>query len=180
VADPLERRVNLLALLLETNEPLTLEQIGHELAGQYPEALAARRGAFERDKAELRRLGVPIEQHVLEGPRGGATAYWIDRDRYELADLGLTEDERRALQLAVATVRLGGEGDGLALLKLGGEAADDAGPPIAALPTSPVLPSLFEANVGRSTVRFSYRGRARTVDPYGLLSRDGFWYLIGH
>ena len=31
---------------------------------------------------------------------------------------------------------------------------------------------------GRSS-RFSYRGTARRLDPYGLLLRDGFWYVLG-
>ncbi len=180
MADPLERRVNLLALLLETSEPLAFEQIANELVGQYPEGEAARRGAFERDKAELRSLGVPIEQKVLEGDRAGATAYWIDRAGYELPDLGLTPDEREALQLAVAAVRVGGDTGGLALLKLGaGDVAGEAGPLVAALPTLPALPVLFDANARRASVRFGYRGRPRSVDPYGLLTRDGFWYVVG-
>jgi predicted DNA-binding transcriptional regulator YafY len=180
MTDPLERRVNLLALLLETSEPLAFEQIANELVGQYPEGEAARRGAFERDKAELRSLGVPIEQKVLEGDRAGATAYWIDRAGYELPDLGLTPDEREALQLAVAAVRVGGETGGLALLKLGaGDVAGEAGPLVAALPTLPALPVLFDANARRASVRFGYRGRPRSVDPYGLLTRDGFWYVVG-
>jgi proteasome accessory factor B len=180
MADPLERRVNLLALLLETSEPLSFEQIANELVGQYPEGEAARRGAFERDKAELRSLGVPIEQKVLEGERAGATAYWIDRAGYELPDLGLTPDEREALQLAVAAVRVGGDTGGLALLKLGaGDGEGEAGPLVAALPTLPALPVLFDANARRASVRFGYHGRPRSVDPYGLLTRDGFWYLVG-
>ena len=97
MADPLERLTNLLALLLETREPLTLERIAHELADQYPDGEAARRGAFERDKTVLRELGITIEQEVLGGDQAGRTAYRIDRRRYELADLALTDDERRQL-----------------------------------------------------------------------------------
>ncbi len=104
----------------------------------------------------------------------------MNRDAYELADLGLTDEEREAIQLAVATVRLGGDAGGLALLKLGGDTAGEAGPLLAALPSSSSLPTLFEANATRTPVRFSYRGRVRTVDPYGLLTRDGFWYVVGY
>jgi predicted DNA-binding transcriptional regulator YafY len=179
MTDPLERRVNLLALLLETSEPLSLEQITDELRGQYPAGEAARRGAFERDKSELRQLGVPIEQVVLTGDRGGATGYWVDRDAYELPDLGLTPDERQALQLAVAAVRLGNEPGGLALLKLGVDDDGEAVPLVAALPSVPELTTLFDANAKRATVQFTYRGRNRVVDPYGLLTRDGFWYVVG-
>src|SRR6478735_2708738 len=110
--DSLERVTNLLALLLEARAPLTLDQIAQELADQYPAADQARRAAFERDKALLRGEGVPIETEVLAGDRAGQTAYRIDRDRYDL-DLQLDDDERRALQVALAAVRFAGDSGGL-------------------------------------------------------------------
>ena len=48
---------------------------------------------------------MPIETEVLTGDQRRRVAYWIDRARYELADLDLEPDERRALQVAVAAVR---------------------------------------------------------------------------
>ena len=182
MTDPLERLTNLVALLLETRRPLTLEEITHELRGQYPARDPARRTAFERDKRQLRDEGVPLEQTVLSGDRAGATGYWIDRSRYSLPDLGLTDDETRALQLAVATVHLGEDWGGDALLKLGPpELAAGPGerPIVAALASSPDLPQLFAANSERATVSFGYRGRPRRLDPYGLLARSGFWYVMG-
>ena len=65
--DALERITNLVALLLHTSVPLTLEQIANELTGQYPAGDAALRGAFERDKAVLRDVGVPLDSEVLGG-----------------------------------------------------------------------------------------------------------------
>ncbi|HEX9969260.1 MAG TPA: WYL domain-containing protein, partial [Acidimicrobiales bacterium] len=41
------------------------------------------------------------------------------------------------------------------------------------------LPLLFGAVSERRTVRFAYRGTERTVDPYRLAYRNGFWYLSG-
>ena len=105
MVDQLERTTNLLALLLETRSPLTLEDIVNQLSNQYPAGHAAMRGAFERDKSLLRDVGVPIETEVLGGTRAGQTAYRVDRDRYELRDLDLTDAERRALQVAVAAAR---------------------------------------------------------------------------
>ena len=182
MTDPLERLTNLVALLLETRRPLTLEEITHELRGQYPARDPARRTAFERDKRQLRDEGVPLEQTVLSGDRAGATGYWIDRSRYALPDLGLTDDETRALQLAVATVHLGEDWGGDALLKLGPpevSAGPGERPIVAALASSPDLPQLFAANSERATVSFGYRGRPRRLDPYGLLARSGFWYVMG-
>jgi predicted DNA-binding transcriptional regulator YafY len=181
VPDPLERVTNLLALLLEARAPLTLAQIAMQLAGQYPEGETSRRAAFERDKSLLRGEGVPIEQQILAGDQAGQTAYWIDRRRYELAGLDLTADERAALQLAVATVRLGTAWGAEALWKLGGDEAVEAPHDVSAsLPSLESLPVLFAASTARATVSFDYRGRRREVDPYALVSREGFWYVVGH
>ena len=178
--DPLERLTNLVALLLEARQPLTLEQIADALAGQYPAGETARRGAFERDKAALRDGGVPIETEVLSGDRAGTTGYRIDRSRYELR-LDLTADETRALQLAVAAVHLRPDWSADALLKLGAvDEAEAAGTaPAAVLSSLPSLPVLFDASARRATVRFRYSDRDRELDPYGLLTRDGFWYVAG-
>jgi len=180
VADPLERLTNLVALLLEAREPLTLEQIADALGGQYPTGETARRGAFERDKAALRDGGVPIETEVLGGTRAGSTGYRIDRRRYELR-LDLTPDETRALQMAVAAVHLRPDWSADALLKLGAADETDGADttPSAMLSSLPSLPLLFEASTRRATVQFRYNGRARAVDPFGLLTRDGFWYVAG-
>ena len=78
--DRVERLTNLLALLLESERPLTLVQITGALAGQYPDAERPRRAAFERDKAALRDIGVPIESERFDD---NAT-YRIDRAAYEL------------------------------------------------------------------------------------------------
>lgn len=175
--DRVERLTNLLALLLETAQPLTLVQIAGELEGQYADGDAARRGAFERDKAALKEIGVPIESVVLAGQQAGMTAYWIDRDRYELADLELEPDEMRALQVAVAAVRPTGGQD--ALWKLGAEALDGGATVTAVVPEVAGLPALREAAAERATVTYRYRGKGRRLDPYGLLLRDGFWYVVG-
>lgn len=179
MADPLERLTNLLALLLETREPITLERIANELSGQYPPGESARRGAFERDKTVLRDLGVPIEQQVLGGDQAGRTAYRIDRRRYELADLELTEDERHALQLAVAAARSDESWGQDGLWKLGAGSERPPSAVSAMLPTCEALPPLSEAVTSRCVVEFSYRSLQRALDPYGLLLRDGCWYVIG-
>jgi predicted DNA-binding transcriptional regulator YafY len=180
MAERVERLTNLLALLLETPEPLSLVQIAGELDGQYPESQVARRAAFERDKAALREIGVPIEQEIVPGGEyAGQTRYWIDRERYELRDLNLDEDEARALQVAMAATRPGSTSGQEALWKLGAGVLDRSAPIAAVLPDLPYLPALREAVTARRSVRFSYRDVERVVDPWGLLLRDGFWYLIG-
>jgi proteasome accessory factor B len=179
--DALERITNLLALLLETRRPLTLGEIADALSDQYPEAETSRRTAFERDKAALRAEGVPIEQQVMVGDQAGQTGYWIDRARFEVGDMELSDEERRALHLAVAAVRLGTEWGDEALWKLGSAPGRSGGSDMAAsLPSMPDLPTLFEAASVRSVVSFGYRSTPRELEPYAIVSRNGLWYLVGH
>jgi proteasome accessory factor B len=183
MTDRVERLTNLLALLLETPHPLTLVEIAGEMEGQYPTQKATLRAAFERDKAALREIGVPIETEVLTGDRAGESGYHIDRARYELADLDLEPDERRALQLAFAAVR-SSSGSAItageqALWKLGGAQIDAGSAVTASVPELPALPTLRDAVTRRAVVAFTYHDRARQVDPYGLMLRGGFWYLLG-
>ena len=182
MADRVERLTNLLALLLETRVGLSLTDVAHALDGQYPDDARARRTAFERDKAALREIGVPIETEVRTGDElAGQTMYRIDRERYELADLELAPDEMRALQVAVATVRTDTASGRDAILKLGGAVSADDRPSVSAvLPSRPELPIVRAAVASRSPIDFGYRGERRRVDPWGVLLRGGFWYLVGH
>jgi proteasome accessory factor B len=180
MADRVERLTNLLALLLETAEPLSLIAIAGRLDGQYPDGQTAMRAAFERDKAALREIGVPIEQTIVSGgSEAGQTRYWIDRERYELTDLELDPDETRALQVAMAATRPGSASGQEAMWKIGAGLLEHGAAIAAIIPDDPWLPTLREAVANRVQVRFGYRDVDRLVDPWGLLLRTGFWYLIG-
>ena len=165
-----ERLAQVATFLLHTNRPLRQEEIVAEVPG-YPEGPEARRKAFERDKRELRdELGIEL---VEEGGR-----YSVNK-RDVFLDLDLTDDERAALNVALSAVSLeGGSGD--AMRKLGGRTATPLAPLVHAdLDTLPDLPLLHRACRDRRVLRFRYRDGAREVEPYGLLFRDGFWYLHG-
>jgi proteasome accessory factor B len=182
MADRVERLTNLLAVLLETRLPLSLTDISLAMAGQYPAEEKARRQAFERDKLALREIGVPIEMETRVGDdMAGQGLYRIERASYELEDLQLEPDEMRALQVAVATVRTDSGVGGDAILKLGGVALGSERPPVSTvLPDRPELPVIRSAVANRAPVTFGYRGEPRTVEPWGVLLRGGFWYLLGH
>lgn len=172
--------INLLALLVQRSQPLTLRQIRNELGSQYPESDVAARAAFERDKAELRDMGIPIEMVTLGGDHAGEGAYTVDRRSYELSDLGLTEAELEALKLAAATVRIGAAHGEAALWKLGGERALEQ--PLTSVHIEldrELMPVLAEGVVERRVLEFVYNGENRRVHPYGLLARGGFWYIVG-
>ncbi len=174
----IERVLNLLALLLDTRVPLTRDDIVREVSG-YPAPITAYRRAFERDKETLRAMGVPI---TTEGVGDGTeVGYRVDPDDYYLPDLGLTAEETAALRVAVSAISLGSHGnEGIgALMKLGG-LADEPVAPIASLPIAPALATLFEAFRNRAVVTFTHRGKRRTVEPWGLSSKRGQWYLVGY
>ena len=172
--------MNLLALLVDRGKPLTLRQVRQELGNQYPESNEAARAAFERDKSALREMGIPIETKTLGGDAAGEGTYWVNRSNYELSDLRLTGEERAALQLAVATVHLGAQHGEEALWKLGGERVlRKASMSVNLGHVDKNMGTITDAVMKRKTLHFDYKGEKRTVDPYGMLSRAGFWYIIG-
>ena len=179
-AAKLERLLNLTALLLETPRPLSAVEIRDRL-GVYAEENDAFRRAFERDKDDLRAMGVPLEVQDVPGVVPAVEGYRIPKDRYYLRDPGLTAEELAALRMAASVVQLDGLSAREGLLKLGGlvgEADGAMGVAVAALPGGHVGP-LFGAIAARTPVRFTYRGVERRVDPYRLDFLRGRWYLTG-
>jgi predicted DNA-binding transcriptional regulator YafY len=172
--DRRERLLNLLALLLESRGGLRREEITGNPTLGYPAGAVAARRAFERDKATLRAMGVPIRDAGTDTE----TRYRVDPNDYYLPDLGLTDAELAALHVAVTAVGLGSSAGEGALMKLGGLTGAGA-VPVADLPLTDVLVPLFEASRRRAVVHFSYRGRLRTLEPWGLTSKFGNWYVVG-
>jgi proteasome accessory factor B len=180
----LERLINLVAALLHAERPLTADELRHRLPG-YAEDHGAFRRAFERDKEALRDLGIPVVvEPVDDAAEPGVVGYRIPKEAYYLQDPGLAADELAALHLAASAVRLEGANGVEALWKLGGELAEE-GPTglsgaVAALPGTAALGPVFAAISSRRQIVFTYRGRARRVDPWRLSFRSGHWYLAGH
>jgi proteasome accessory factor B len=181
----LDRLLNLTAALLETQVPLTAEELRERVPGYGEGSDSAFRRTFERDKDDLRELGVPVEtvpvEH-LDPPRSG---YTIRRSDYELEDPGLDPDELAALHLAATTVQLEGLGVDAAdeaLRKLGGlperPSTDTAA--LGAVPAPAPLAELFRAALERRVVTFDYGDATRTVRPHRLQFERGHWYLNGY
>jgi proteasome accessory factor C len=172
--DRLERVTDLVLVLLDTRQPLTLDAIAHQVPG-YPTEHSARRQAFERDKRLLRDEGIPVLTQRLPGNE--QYGYQIDRESFYLPDLELEPDEQVALHLAVAGVHLGDPSGRDALLKLGAAGLGDVRP-IASLVPPAALIELFEAVRTHASVTFAYRAEERRVAPVGLWFRFGHWYLV--
>jgi proteasome accessory factor BC len=172
--DRLERVTDLVLVLLDTRQPLTLDAIAHQVPG-YPTEHSARRQAFERDKRLLRDEGIPVLTQRLPGNE--QYGYQIDRESFYLPDLDLEPDEQVALHLAVAGVHLGDPSGRDALLKLGAAGLGDVRPMASLVPPAALI-ELFEAVRTHASATFTYRAEERRVAPVGLWFRFGHWYLV--
>src|SRR5919199_5050155 len=105
---PLERLINLVALLLEARRPLSFDEIRRVMpAYQHSDPASAKR-MFERDKDTLREVGIPVElggTDVWDVEQG----YRIPKDQYYLPEVSFTADEVWALFVAAHTPGEDGE-----------------------------------------------------------------------
>jgi proteasome accessory factor B len=199
-----ERLLDLLALLLNSRRPVPFSEIRDAFPEDYGDCSdeAAMR-KFERDKADLTELGIPLEYQA--GDELSEEGYWVRRERYGLPALKLAPEERAMLYLAgVAALHLEAspfhQDLSLALNKISwaAEARADASPdgvfprtvgrsPSESNPRlQEHLAALRQAIVQRKSVTLSYHGfwrdevTQRRVDPYGLVLRRGIWHLVAH
>lgn len=173
----LERLLTLVNVLLETPRHLAAVDVRRRVPG-YAEDDDSFRRAFERDKAELRDMGIPLDMEPVAGSDPPIAGYRIRSRDCILRDPGLDAEELDALRLAVAVVG-GGDGAGQrGLHKLGGGVA--AGEARTELPADPDLVSAFTAVAEKRRLRFSYRGTDRRIDPLRLQFARDRWYLLGH
>ena len=180
--DKFERLLNLTAALLNASQPLSANELRKRMAGAYSEDKTAFRRMFERDKADLRAIGVPIEVSTLYRLDPPVEGYRIQEAQYAGRDLRFDPDELAVLHLATNLVHLeGGAGAGLA--RLGGAAAAGGGAElvesVGELPFHDSLSKLVAAAIGRRTVSFAYRDMPRRVEPWRLSFHRGHWYLVG-
>ena len=179
--DKLERLLNLVAALLHTPRPLSASELRERMAGAYSEDKVAFRRMFERDKADLRAVGVPIEVSTLYRLDPPVEGYRIPAAEYAGRDLRFDPDELTALHLATNLVRIeGGAGGGLA--RFGGAArldGDMAVETVGEVPFRGPVSQLVTAAVGHRAVAFTYRGIQREVEPWRLSFHRGHWYLVG-
>ena len=181
-AQRLSRLLNLYALLTETNRPLTAREIRRQLESDSEQSDAAFRRSFERDKEELRALGIELRvEEVIGDADVPELGYSVPRSARSLRVPDLERDEAAALELAVSLVRLEGADGAAGLWKVGAVGGDDVDHEgIAAIPAHPQLGPLFTAVAEHRTATFGYRGERRTVEPYRLDFARGRWYLLAY
>ncbi len=181
-----ERLLNLVICLLATRRYLSAEQIRQTVAGYEDLGDEAFKRKFERDKEDLRDLGIPLEtgsDSVFDDEPG----YRIRRDDYSLPDIAFEPAELAVLGVAARTwqqASLGGQAfEAVLKLRAAGVDIDDAVPVAIETRVStsePAFEPLRRAATDRRPVEFDYRrpGARRHVEPWGLVSWHGRWYLV--
>ena len=174
--DKLERLLNLTAALLHAEIPLTAEELRDRVGG-YPDTKATFRRAFERDKDDLRSMGMPLRVEPVPGVAPPVDGYRLVRDEYAGTELAFEADELAALHLATSLVRL--DGDDTALVKLGAAGGNAPTDSVGRVPFNDTLATMIGAAVDRKALAFTYNDVERIVEPWKLSFTRGHWYLSG-
>ena len=188
-----ERLLNLLILLLVSRNFVTKDRIRDVIEDYRRGSDEAFEKMFERDKDELRSLGIPIEVGHLDAFFEDEVGYRIKRDAFELPQVELEPDEAAVVGLAARVWQHAGLADATsqALLKLKAaglpvdrEALDVVQPRLVA--DEPAFDAVWAATQSRTPVSFDYRRSGlgeptrRHVQPWGVVSARGRWYVVGH
>ncbi|WP_207782211.1 helix-turn-helix transcriptional regulator [Phytoactinopolyspora limicola] len=187
-----ERLMNLVICLLVARGYVPKSRIRSVVGGYGDQTDEAFDRMFERDKDELRDVGIPIEIGSNDPFGEDEPGYRISRHEFELPEIRLEPDEAAVVGLAArawqhsglaaaastAVVKLqaaGVEADTRALgavePRVGGE--------------EPAFWPLWEAVRDRRPVRFWHRkvssatGMQRHLRPWSVLSWHGRWYVLG-
>lgn len=187
-----ERLLNLTMSLLSSRIPLPKQRIRHLVeAYRSVESDEAFDRMFERDKDDLRAMGIPLvteEIGVFEDEQG----YRIDRRDYDLPPIELTAQEMAVVGLAsrawAHAAMAGTAATAWRKVAAGDEVSED--PFVGLEPHLGSGESAFEplkdAVLMTATVRFDYarageaEPRPRHVEPWYLTAWHGRWYLVGH
>ena len=199
-----QRLLDLAALLLKAAEPVSWREIQEQFPDDYGARGEAAIRKFERDKADLLELGIPVR--YVAGDEDLPAGYLIDRDEFYLPDLRLAPEDLALLYVAGSAAlanrsfpyardlahalnklsfaaRAPGASEAAALAakrRSAGDVDRDAAPDLAGR-----LEELSRAIAHKKRVHLVYRGAERRekterdLDPYGLFQNDGAWYVSG-
>jgi proteasome accessory factor B len=190
-ASKTERLLNLLIMLLVQRHYVSKDRIREILYADAPSTDAFEK-TFERDKEELRSLGVPIEVGQMDAYFDDEPGYRIRADEFALPEISLESDEASVVALATRVwehARLAeATTDAVGKLTAAGldldlEALEIAQPRLSA--DEPSFDVFWEATLTRRPVTFDYRRPGydqpltRHLEPWGVVRFSGRWYVVG-
>ncbi len=188
-----ERLMNLVIMLLVSRTYVTKERIREVIEGYQDTSDEAFEKMFERDKAELRALGIPLELGFVDKFFEDEQGYRIARDAFELPELDLEPDEVAVLGLAARVWQHAGlasaTSNALVKLRAAGydvdrDALDVLQPRVEV--DEPAFDAMWSMTMSRTPVRFAYRrpgddeAAERTLEPWGVVTSRERWYVIGY
>lgn len=182
-----ERMLNLLFVLLNSSTPLTREQIRERVPG-YGESNEAFERMFERDKAALRDLAIPVETKPVDLFHDDVLGYRIDRTDWLMPEILLTTQERAYLSLAASAwqnAQLSSAAKQAVSSVDAREQNSEITVPVSLAKGRRHITEILAAIANGKTVAFEYVGLnqsevvKRTIDPWRALLQSGHWYLVG-
>ena len=185
-----ERLVNLTIALLATRRFLTKSEIFRTVEG-YEGAPEAMERMFERDKDDLRSLGIEIELGTFDPLFEDESGYRITPSSYQL-DLGNLDGTDIALLSLAASAWSGAaleKESTSALIKLASMGIESDSEPLSLLTplasgTNENFVLITDAIIRRSEIEFDYVSadlstKVRRIAPYSLRGLSGSWYFVG-
>jgi proteasome accessory factor B len=185
--------MNLTICLLVARNYITKDRIRQTIEAYHDMGDDAFDRMFDRDKEELRVLGIPIELGSVQKGFEDEVGYRISRAKFELPEVSLEADEAAIVGLAARVwqhARLASAtSQGLRKLRASGVDVDEAAlsilePQLAT--NEPAFDSVFAAVTERRSMQFDYRtptssrSSTRQLEPWGIVSWHGHWYVVGH
>jgi proteasome accessory factor B len=179
-----ERLINLTLALLASKRYLSKAEILRNIPG-YEGSPETKERMFERDKDDLRSLGIQIDVNNFDPLFEDEQGYLIKSDSFQFAENEFTKEELLLLTMAAnlwhdSAVEIDSQNALLKIQSLSGPVENDmtTTPTLRITEDWQLLVSIFTAVQNKQILEFSYRGKKRQVNPYGLYSSNGFWYLI--
>ncbi|HET7397112.1 MAG TPA: WYL domain-containing protein [Intrasporangium sp.] len=192
-AEKTERLLNLILCLKSARRPVPKHKIRESLEDyRRAPSLEAFDRMFERDKDDLREMGIPITTTVLDVLFDDEVGYRIDSSEATLPEISFEPDEVAALALAArawsgASIA-GSAAAAVRKLRLSGVEIDDsvaAGVEPRVRTREPAFDAVHAAVLARQPITFDYRKGSgetgtRHVQPWALINWRGRWYLTAH
>jgi proteasome accessory factor B len=185
-AEKTERLINLTLGLLSSKRYLAKNEIFKNIAG-YSGSPETMERMFERDKDELRSMGIEIEVGQLDPLFEDEMGYLIKSSNIQIQPNEFTKDELLLMTMAANVWKESAFSDisKKALMKV---SSIDSEIGFNAVALSMIddeglnadrFQKIIDAIQSKKYIYFLYNNKNRVMEPFALKSSGGFWYLIG-